>query len=140
VRFLDFNDTWLAAEWGHPPTTSAPSSRRRLAFAPPGGEGEAPLTMKDVLMAMTRAHEVQGVTALENAFNRVGLATSCWCASPPTAVAARLLGRSRAEVLTPCRRLDRRYFPAHLPPRSQHRLAQVWAAGDASSRACHLAG
>ena len=74
IRWLDFNDTWLAAEWGHPSdnlggslATSDWISRTRVA------QGKAPLTVKDVLTAMIKAHEIQGVLALENSFNRVGL-------------------------------------------------------------------
>src|SRR5437667_11917423 len=74
VRWLDFNDTWLAAEWGHPSdnlggilATADWLSRNAVAG------GKAPLTMKDVLTAMIKAHEIQGVIALENSFNRVGL-------------------------------------------------------------------
>src|SRR5260370_1400844 len=74
IRWLDFNDTWLAAEWGHPSdnlggilATADWLSRTAVA------EGRKPLAMKDVLTAMIKAHEVQGVIALENSFNRVGL-------------------------------------------------------------------
>ena len=74
IRWLDFNDTWLAAEWGHPSDNLGGIlavadwlSRRRVAA------GKAPLTMRDVLTAMIKAHEIQGVIALENSFNRVGL-------------------------------------------------------------------
>ena len=74
IRWLDFNDTWLAAEWGHPSdnlggilATADWLSRNAVAA------GKAPLTMRDVLTAMIKAHEIQGVIALENSFNRVGL-------------------------------------------------------------------
>ena len=74
IRWLDFNDTWLAAEWGHPSDNLGGIlavadwlSRTRLA------KGEVPLLMKDVLEAMIKAHEIQGVIALDNSFNRVGL-------------------------------------------------------------------
>src|SRR5690349_302622 len=74
VRWLDFNDTWLAAEWGHPSdnlggilAVADYLSRRNVA------QGKAGMTVKDVLTAMIKAHEIQGVTALENSFNRVGL-------------------------------------------------------------------
>ncbi|MGC2063547.1 MAG: MmgE/PrpD family protein, partial [Thermodesulfovibrionales bacterium] len=74
IRWLDFNDTWLAAEWGHPSDNLGGIlgvadyiSRRAIS------EGRTPLKMKDVLTAMIKAHEIQGVIALENAFNRVGL-------------------------------------------------------------------
>src|SRR6266702_3687629 len=74
IRWLDFNDTWLAAEWGHPSDNLGGIlavadfvGRRRLA------EGKTPLVMREVLTAMIKAHEIQGVMALENSFNRVGL-------------------------------------------------------------------
>src|SRR5665647_1567872 len=74
IRWLDYNDTWLAAEWGHPSdnlggilAVADYLSRCRVA------EGKAPLTIRDVLTAMIKAHEIQGVLALENSFNRVGL-------------------------------------------------------------------
>ncbi|MBM3395702.1 MAG: 2-methylcitrate dehydratase, partial [Betaproteobacteria bacterium] len=74
IRWLDFNDTWLAAEWGHPSdnlggilATADWLSRNALA------QGKKPLTVKDVLTAMIKAHEIQGCIALENSFNKVGL-------------------------------------------------------------------
>src|SRR5713101_7535204 len=74
IRWLDFNDTWLAAEWGHPSdnlggilATADWLSRTAVA------QGKKPLVMRDVLTAMIKAHEIQGVLALENSFNRVGL-------------------------------------------------------------------
>src|ERR1700709_1377552 len=74
IRWLDFNDTWLAAEWGHPsdklgglPATADWLSRNAVAT------GKKPLTMKDVLVGMIKAHEIQGCIALENSFNKVGL-------------------------------------------------------------------
>src|SRR6202043_2567757 len=74
IRWLDFNDTWLAAEWGHPSDNLGAilavadwRSRRRVA------EGEAPLTVRELLTGMIKAHEIQGVTALSNAFNKLGL-------------------------------------------------------------------
>src|SRR3954471_24448798 len=69
VRWLDFNDTWLAAEWGHP----SDNLGGILAVADYLSRGGAALTMRDVLVAMIQAHEIQGVLALENSFNRVGL-------------------------------------------------------------------
>src|SRR6476646_9059089 len=74
IRWLDFNDTWLAAEWGHPSDNLGGIlavadwlSRNRIA------EGKSPLVMRDVLNAMIKAYEIQGVLALENSFNRIGL-------------------------------------------------------------------
>src|SRR6185503_9455865 len=86
IRWLDFNDTWLAAEWGHPSdnlggilavadwlSRNQAGGQRLLAFTSPLPVRTAPHTMRDVLSAITKAHEIQGVLALENSFNRVGL-------------------------------------------------------------------
>src|ERR1700760_2574890 len=95
VRWLDFNDTWLAAEWGHPSDNlggilaSADYISRQRAR-----EGEAALTMGDVLVGMIQAHEIQGVLALENALNRVGLDHVLFVRVASTAVVARMLGLS----------------------------------------------
>src|SRR6201987_4965033 len=93
IRWLDFNDTWLAAEWGHPSDNLGAAlavadylSRTRQA------KGGAPLTVRDVLTAMIKAHEVQGVLALENSFNRVGLDHVVLVKVASTAVATWLLG------------------------------------------------
>src|SRR6201999_790591 len=93
VRWLDFNDTWLAAEWGHPSdnlggilATADWLSRTAIAA------GKAPLTMKDVLIAMIKAHEIQGCIALENSFNKVGLDHVLLVKLASTAVVANLLG------------------------------------------------
>ena len=96
VRWLDFNDTWLAAEWGHPSDNLGAilaladyQSQQRAA------RGEKPLTMRDVLIAMVQAHEIQGVIALENSFNRVGLDHVMLVRIASAAVAARMLGCNR---------------------------------------------
>src|SRR5690606_33559992 len=100
VRWLDFNDTWLAAEWGHPSDnlggilTLADWLDRRNA-----ADGGARLTVGDVLTAMVQAHEVQGVLALENSFNRVGLDHVLLVRIATTAVATRLLGGNRDQIL-----------------------------------------
>ena len=100
IRWLDFNDTWLAAEWGHPSdnlggilATADWLSRQALAA------GRAPLTMRQVLEAMIRAHEIQGVIALENSFNRVGLDHVVLVKVASTAVVARMLGLTREEII-----------------------------------------
>jgi 2-methylcitrate dehydratase len=92
IRWLDFNDTWLAAEWGHPSdnlggilATADWLSRTAVAA------GKPPLTMKDVLVAMIKAHEIQGVIALENSFNRVGLDHVVLVKVASTAVVAAML-------------------------------------------------
>src|SRR5213079_3416567 len=100
IRWLDFNDTWLAAEWGHPSdnlggilATADWLSRTAVAA------GKPPLVMKDVLIAMIKAHEIQGVIALENSFNRVGLDHVVLVKVASTAVIANMLGLSRDEVI-----------------------------------------
>ncbi len=141
VRWLDFNDTWLAAEWGHPSDNLGAilaladyQSRQRIA------RGEAPLTMKDVLIAMIQAHEVQGVIALENCFNRVGLDHVMLVRIASAAVAARMLGCTREEIMNAVSHawLDgsslRTY--RHAPNTGSRKS---WAAGDASSRGLFLA-
>jgi 2-methylcitrate dehydratase len=132
VRWLDFNDTWLAAEWGHPSDNlgailgvSDYLARRRAA----------PLTMSDVLTAMIQAHEIQGVLALNHSFNRVGLDHVLLVRIASTAVAARLLGCNRDQIVNAVSNawLDggalRTY--RHAPNTGSRKS---WAAGDATSR------
>jgi 2-methylcitrate dehydratase len=141
VRWLDYNDTWLAAEWGHPSDNLGAImaladylSRKRLS------EGQASLTMRDVLVAMIKAHEIQGVLALENSFNRVGLCHVMLVRIASTAVAAKMLGCDRDECLNAVSHawIDgsslRTY--RHAPNTGSRKS---WAAGDASSRGLFLA-
>lgn len=141
VRWLDYNDTWLAAEWGHPSDNLGAilpladwQSRRRV------DRGEAPLTLRDVLIAMIQAHEIQGVIALENCFNCVGLDHVMLVRIASTAVAARMLGCNREEILNAVSHawLDgsalRTY--RHAPNTGSRKS---WAAGDASARGLFLA-
>lgn len=141
VRWLDFNDTWLAAEWGHPSDNLGAIlavadyvSRRNIA-----GQ-TAPLTMGDVLEAMIKAHEIQGVIALENSFNRVGLDHVLLVRVASTAVATKLLGGTRDDVVNAVSNawIDggalRTY--RHAPNTGSRKS---WAAGDATSRAVRLA-
>ena len=141
VRWLDFNDTWLAAEWGHP----SDNLGAILALADYQSrenrrQGKAPLTMRDVLIAMVKAHEVQGVIALENSFNQVGLCHVMLVRIASTAVAAVMLGCTREEALNAVSHawLDgsslRTY--RHAPNAGSRKS---WAAGDASSRGLFLA-
>lgn len=95
IRWLDFNDTWLAAEWGHPSdnlggilATADWLSRNALAL------GKPPMTMRDVLTAMIKAHEIQGCLALENSFNKVGLDHVILVKVASTATVAQLMGLS----------------------------------------------
>src|SRR5215218_3671815 len=141
VRWLDFNDTWLAAEWGHPSdnlggilATADWLSRTAVAA------GKAPLTMKDVLVAMIKAHEIQGVIALENSFNRVGLDHVVLVKVASTAVVANMLGLSRDEVINAVSLawVDGQSLRTyrHAPNTGSRKS---WAAGDATSRAVRLA-
>ncbi|MFY8131437.1 MAG: MmgE/PrpD family protein, partial [Burkholderiaceae bacterium] len=100
IRWLDFNDTWLAAEWGHPSDNlggilATADWLSRCAVA----QGRKPLLMKQVLTAMIKAHEIQGVFALENSFNRVGLDHVILVKLATTAVVAEMLGLNREEII-----------------------------------------
>ena len=141
VRWLDYNDTWLAAEWGHPSdnlgailAVADHLSQKRVA------QGEAPLVMRDVLEAMIMAHEIQGVLALENSFNRVGLDHVVLVKVASTAVAARLLGADREQLLAALSHawVDGQSLRTyrHAPNAGSRKS---WAAGDATSRAVRLA-
>jgi len=153
IRWLDFNDTWLAAEWGHPSDnlgailgTADWLSRHQAAHIAPAAfhsvlpARPAPLTMKDVLTAMVKAHEIQGVLALENSFNRVGLDHVLLVRLASTAVTAAMLGGTRDQVINAISHawLDgsalRTY--RHAPNTGSRKS---WAAGDATSRAVRLA-
>ncbi|MBD1558876.1 bifunctional 2-methylcitrate dehydratase/aconitate hydratase [Vibrio sp. S9_S30] len=141
IRWLDFNDTWLAAEWGHPSDNlggilATADYLSRVAVA----EGKAPLTMKDVLTAMIKAHEIQGVLALENSYNRVGLDHVLLVRVASTAVVTKMLGGSKAQIIDAVSQawVDgcalRTY--RHAPNAGSRKS---WAAGDATSRAVRLA-
>ena len=132
VRWLDFNDTWLAAEWGHP----SDNLGGILAVADYLARGGQPLTVRDVLLAMIQAHEIQGVLALENGFNRVGLDHVLLVRIASTAVVTRMLGGTRAQIIDAVSNawIDggalRTY--RHAPNTGSRKS---WAAGDATSRA-----
>ncbi|MDE2050518.1 MAG: bifunctional 2-methylcitrate dehydratase/aconitate hydratase [Gammaproteobacteria bacterium] len=141
IRWLDFNDTFLAAEWGHPSdnlggilATADWLSRQAVAA------GRKPLVVKDVLTAMIRAHEIQGVIALENSFNRVGLDHVVLVKVASTAVVGRLLGLSRDEIINALSLawVDGQSLRTyrHAPNTGSRKS---WAAGDATSRAVRLA-
>ena len=141
IRWLDFNDTWLAAEWGHPSDNLgailavADYLSRHAVRA-----GEEPLAMRDVLTAMIQAHEIQGGLAMENSFNRVGLDHVLLVRVASTAVVTRLLGGSRDQIVDALSHAfidgsalrTYRHAPNAGPRKS-------WAAGDAASRAVRLA-
>ncbi|OUD11698.1 bifunctional 2-methylcitrate dehydratase/aconitate hydratase [Thioflexithrix psekupsensis] len=141
IRWLDFNDTWLAAEWGHPSDNlggilAVADYLSRKAVS----EGKPALTMKQVLEAMIKAHEIQGVIALENGFNRVGLDHVMLVRIATTAVVTKMLGGTRQEVIDAVSHawIDgsalRTY--RHAPNTGSRKS---WAAGDATSRGVRLA-
>ncbi|MFL1465500.1 2-methylcitrate dehydratase [Marinobacter sp. HN1S83] len=141
VRWLDYNDTWLAAEWGHPSdnlggilAVADHISQKRVA------EGKDAITMRAVLEAMIMAHEIQGVLALENSFNRVGLDHVVLVKVASTAVAAKLMGASREQLLSALSHawVDGQSLRTyrHAPNAGSRKS---WAAGDATSRAVRLA-
>ncbi len=140
IRWLDFNDTWLAAEWGHPSdnlggilAAADYLSQKNLA------EGKEPLSMKDVLTNMIKAHEIQGVLALENSFNRVGLDHVVLVKVASTAVISSMFGLNKDQTIDALSQAwvdgqslrTYRHAPNAGPRKS-------WAAGDATSRALHL--
>jgi len=141
IRWLDFNDTWLAAEWGHPSDNlggilAVADYLARIAVM----SGKAPSTARDVLTAMIKAHEIQGVLALENSFNRVGLDHVLLVRVASAAVVASMLGASDEQVVNAVSNawIDggalRTY--RHAPNTGSRKS---WAAGDATSRAVRLA-
>ncbi len=141
IRWLDFNDTWLAAEWGHPSDNlgavlATADWRARRARA----AGEPVPRMEEVLEALIKAYEIQGVLALDNAFNRVGLDHVILVKLASCAVCTRLLGGGREEIVDALSQVwvdghplrTYRHFPNAGPRKS-------WAAGDAAGRAVQLA-
>jgi 2-methylcitrate dehydratase len=141
IRWLDFNDTWLAAEWGHPSdnlggilATADWLSRTFIA------DGNPALLMKDVLDAMIRAHEIQGVLALENSFNKVGLDHVILVKVASTAVVGKLIGLTREELINAVSLafVDGQSLRTYRhSPNTGSRKS--WAAGDATARAVRLA-
>ena len=141
IRWLDFNDTWLAAEWGHPSdnlggilATADWLSRTAVA------NGKSPLKMKQVLEAMIKAHEIQGVLALENSFNKVGLDHVILVKVASTAVVGKLIGLTRDELINAVSLafVDGQSLRTYRhSPNTGSRKS--WAAGDATSRAVRLA-
>ncbi|RDX37260.1 bifunctional 2-methylcitrate dehydratase/aconitate hydratase [Kangiella sp. HD9-110m-PIT-SAG07] len=141
IRWLDYNDTWLAAEWGHPSDNLGAIlavadylSRQSIA------EGYVPLTMKNVLEAMVKAHEIQGVLALDNSFNRVGLDHVILVKVASTAVVTEMMGGSRDDIIDAVSQafVDGQSLRTyrHTPNTGSRKS---WAAGDATSRAVRLA-
>ncbi|AVQ98200.1 2-methylcitrate dehydratase [Oceanobacillus iheyensis] len=141
IRWLDYNDTWLAAEWGHPSdnlggilAVADYVSQERLA------KGQAPLKVQDVLEMMIKAHEIQGVLALENSLNRVGLDHVLYVKIATTAVVTKMLGGGRNEIVNALSNawLDNSSLRTyrHAPNTGSRKS---WAAGDATSRGVRLA-
>ncbi len=141
IRWLDFNDTWLAAEWGHPSdnlggilAVADYVSRKNV------NEGNPALTIKDVLTAMIKAHEIQGILALENSFNRVGLDHVILVKIASTAVVTQLLGGNKEDIINAVSNafVDGQSLRTYRhSPNTGSRKS--WAAGDATSRAVRLA-
>ena len=151
VRWLDFNDTWLAAEWGHPSDNLgailAVADYLNRGGDPRGGDprgrdprGRSPMTVRDLLGAMIKAYEIQGVLSLENSFNRAGLDHVLLVRIASTAVATYLFGGTREQIIDCVSNAwidggalrTYRHAPNTGPRKS-------WAAGDATSRAVRLA-
>lgn len=141
IRWLDFNDTWLAAEWGHPSDNLGAIlavgdyvSRKNIA------EKKAPLLMRDILTAMIKAYEIQGVLALENGFNRVGLDHVVLVKVASAAVATQMLGGNNNDIINVLSNawIDGQSLRTyrHAPNTGSRKS---WAAGDATSRAVRLA-
>jgi 2-methylcitrate dehydratase len=136
IRWLDFNDTWLAAEWGHP----SDNLGGILATADWLSRNGQPITMRDVLAAMIKAHEIQGVIALENSFNKVGLDHVVLVKVASTAVVAHMLGCTHDQVVNA---VSQAWVDGHSLRTYRHApntgSRKSWAAGDATSRAVRLA-
>jgi 2-methylcitrate dehydratase len=141
IRWLDYNDTWLAAEWGHPSDNlggilAVADYLSQVSLS----KGKPPLVMRDVLEAMVMAHEIQGVIALENSFNRVGLCHVLLVRVASTAVVTKMMGGNREQIMAAVSQawVDgsalRTY--RHAPNAGSRKS---WAAGDATSRAVRLA-
>lgn len=137
IRWLDFNDTWLAAEWGHP----SDNLGAILACADYQDRVKGnPFTVRDILTAMIKAHEIQGILALDNSFNQVGLDHVLLVRVASTAIAAQMLGADRDQTANAISHawVDggalRTY--RHSPNTGSRKS---WAAGDATSRAVRLA-
>ena len=141
IRWLDYNDTWLAAEWGHPSdnlggilAVADYLSQQRIA------KGKSPLLIQDVFELMIKAHEIQGVLALDNSLNRVGLDHVLFVKIATTAVVTKMLGGGREEIINALANawLDNSSLRTyrHAPNTGSRKS---WAAGDATSRAVFLA-
>ncbi len=141
IRWLDFNDTWLAAEWGHPSDNLGGIlavadfvSRRECA------KGKEPLFMAEVLTAMIKAHEIQGIMALQNSFNRFGLDHVALVKLATAAVVTRLLGGGKEEIVNAVSQVWVDGQPLRTYRHSPNTGSRKsWAAGDATSKGVYLA-
>ena len=137
IRWLDFNDTWLAAEWGHPSDNLGGILATADWLSRTSGKK---FTIKDVLTAMIKAHEIQGCIALENSFNKVGLDHVVLVKVASTAVVAQMMGLTRDQILAAVSLawVDGQSLRTyrHFPNAGSRKS---WAAGDATSRAVRLA-
>ncbi len=140
IRWLDFNDTWLAAEWGHPSDNLGGILATADWLSRGPGGGRPPLKMRDVLTAMIKAHEIQGCIALENSFNKVGLDHVVLVKVASTSVVSQLLGLTRDQTIAALSLawVDGQSLRTyrHAPNTGSRKS---WAAGDATSRAVRLA-
>lgn len=141
IRWLDYNDTWLAAEWGHPSDNlGAILSIADYISQQNVASGKDSLTMKDILESMIMAHEIQGVLALTNSFNRVGLDHVVLVKVASTAVVTKLLGGTTDQIIDAISQawVDGQSLRTyrHAPNAGSRKS---WAAGDATSRAVRLA-
>ncbi|WP_040979645.1 bifunctional 2-methylcitrate dehydratase/aconitate hydratase [Oceanobacillus jeddahense] len=141
IRWLDYNDTWLAAEWGHP----SDNLGGILAVADYVSQlrqqkGETPLTVEEILEMSIKAHEIQGILALENSLNRVGLDHVLYVKIATTAVVTKMLGGGKEEIINALSNawIDNSSLRTyrHFPNTGSRKS---WAAGDATSRAVRLA-
>ena len=140
IRWLDFNDTWLAAEWGHPSDNLGGILAVADWLSRSPADGRPSVKMRDVLTGMIKAHEIQGCIALENSFNKVGLDHVVLVKVASTAVVCQLLGLTREQTIAALSLawVDGQSLRTyrHAPNTGSRKS---WAAGDATSRAVRLA-
>ncbi len=140
IRWLDFNDTWLAAEWGHPSDNLGGILAVGDWLSRNPADGRPPLRMRQALDAMIKAHEIQGCLALENSFNKVGLDHVVLVKVASTAVVCQLLGLTHEQTINALSLawVDGQSLRTyrHAPNTGSRKS---WAAGDATSRAVRLA-
>jgi len=146
IRWLDFNDCWLAAEWGHPSDNLGAIlsvadwvNRTNKSGGQKVANGKI-FTVKDILEAMIKAHEIQGVLALENSFNKVGLDHVVLVKVASTAVVANMLGLSESQTRDAISQawVDGQSMRTYRhSPNTMSRKS--WAAGDACQKAVNLA-